>query len=64
MPEKDSNPGPESELDPGANTQMFQAFVDRHEPEDSRPTRSPAVLIGAVVIALIIVVVLAWLVFG
>ncbi|HLR83763.1 MAG TPA: hypothetical protein VK059_02375 [Nocardioidaceae bacterium] len=64
MPEKDPHPGPENDLDPGANTQMFQAFVDRHEPEGSTPNRSHAGLIAAVVVALVIVVVLAWLVFG
>ncbi|MDN5855708.1 MAG: hypothetical protein L0K86_23275 [Actinomycetia bacterium] len=64
MPQKDQNPGPENDLDPGANTQMFQAFVDRHEPEESAPSRARAGLIGAAVVALVVVLVIAWLVFG
>ncbi len=64
MPEKDPNPGPENELDPGANTQMFQAFVDRHEPEEAPTSPSRGVLVGVVVAVLVIVAVLGWLVFG
>ena len=51
---------PDDELDPGATTQMFQAFVDRAEPE---PTTSPALriaLVGGVLAALVIVLALAW----
>ena len=64
MPEKNPNPGPENDLDPGANTQMFQAFVDRHEPEVAAPNRPRGVLIGAASAVLVIVLVIAWLVFG
>lgn len=64
MPEKDPHPGLENDLDPGANTQMFQAFVDRHEPEESAPRRSSALLVGAALVALVIVAVIAWLVLG
>ena len=51
---------PENELDPGATTQMFQAFVDRAEPE---PTSSPwmrVALVGAVLVALVVALALAW----
>lgn len=57
MPEND-------DLDPGASTQMFQAFVDRPEPEASRPRWMRAALAGAAVAGLVIVVVVAWLVLG
>lgn len=57
MPEND-------DLDPGANTQMFQAFVDRPETERSRPRWIRAALVGAALAGLVIVVALAWLVLG
>ena len=50
---------PQDELDPGANTQMFQAFVDRPEPETAR---SGWMWAAFAVAALVIVLVLAWLV--
>lgn len=62
MPEDDRDPVPENDLDPGASTQMFQAFVDRHEPEESGAPWGA--LVGAAVVALVIVAVLAWLVLG
>jgi hypothetical protein len=52
MPEND-------DLDPGASTQMFQAFVDSREPEESGSRWMPVVLVGA---ALVIVAAAAWLV--
>jgi hypothetical protein len=52
---------PEDELDPGASTQMFQAFVDRPEPEASGSRWLSAVLAVA---ALMIVSALVWLVLG
>jgi uncharacterized membrane protein len=52
---------PENELDPGANTQMFQAFVDRPEPEASG---SRWIWVALAVVALVIVAALAWLVLG
>ena len=52
---------PQDELDPGANTQMFQAFVDRPEPE-APGSRWPRVALA--VAALVIVLALAWLVLG
>jgi hypothetical protein len=54
MPEND-------DLDPGAPTQMFQAFVDRQEPETSGRRWLWLTLAG---VALVIVLVLAWLVLG
>ena len=53
---------PEDELDPAASTQMFQAFVDRREPEKSGPPWT-LILAGAALAALVIVV-LAWLLLG
>lgn len=53
MPEDD-------ELDPAASTQMFQAFVDRREPEESGPGRTP-VLVGAALLGLVVVLALVWL---
>ncbi|HSE09333.1 MAG TPA: hypothetical protein VLB29_11770 [Nocardioidaceae bacterium] len=51
----------EDELDPGASTQMFQAFVDR--PEDpASGSRWVPVALG--VTALVIVAALAWLLLG
>jgi|Tabmets5t2r1_1033131.scaffolds.fasta_scaffold249682_2 hypothetical protein len=57
MPEND-------DLDPAANTQMFQAFVDRGEQEDARPGwMRPAIAVAALAV-LVIVVVVAWLALG
>ncbi len=55
MPEND-------DLDPAANTQMFQAFVDRPEPETSRWRR--VALAGGAIAGLAVVVALAWLALG
>lgn len=52
----------DNDLDPGANTQMFQAFVDRGEPEASTPGWKWAALAGAALVALVIVSTLAWLI--
>ena len=52
---------PQDELDPGANTQMFQAFVDSPEPEASG---SRWMKVALVVAALVIALALAWLVLG
>lgn len=52
----------ENELDPGASTEMFQAFVDRAEPEASGSGWVGVAVAGAVLVALVIVVALAWLV--
>jgi hypothetical protein len=57
MPEND-------DLDPAANTQMFQAFVDRAEQDESGPRWKRAALAGGAVAGLVVVVVLAWLVLG
>ena len=53
---------PENELDPGASTQMFQAFVDSPEPEASG-SRWMWVVLGAAVVAGLLLA-LAWLVLG
>jgi hypothetical protein len=55
---------PENDLDPGASTQMFQAFVDRDEPEEFRPPWMRAVLVGTALVALVIVLGFAWLGLG
>lgn len=64
MPANDPDPRPENDLDPGANTQMFQAFVDRNESEETEAPKSRAALVAAVLVGLVIVAVLAWLVLG
>ncbi|UPK75171.1 hypothetical protein MU582_00615 [Nocardioidaceae bacterium SCSIO 66511] len=64
MPENNPRPGPENELDPGASTQMFQAFVERHESEEPATPRTRTALVVGAVLALIIVLVLVWLVVG
>lgn len=51
---------PEDELDPGANTEMFQAFMDRPEPEESRPGWTRVALVVAAVVALLVVAAIAW----
>jgi hypothetical protein len=53
---------PNDELDPGASTQMFQAFVDRQEEPEASGSRvmKAALTVAAVVVALG----LAWLLFG
>lgn len=51
----------DDELDPGANTQMFQAFMDRPEPEVSG---SRGIWIALAVAALVIALALAWFVLG
>jgi flagellar biogenesis protein FliO len=50
------------DLDPAANTQMFQAFVDRPEPETSSWKR--VAVFGGALAGLAIVVALAWLALG
>jgi hypothetical protein len=55
---------PDNDLDPGANTQMFQAFVDRSDQEESGPRSSRAVWAGVALAVLVVVVALAWLVVG
>jgi hypothetical protein len=55
---------PEDDLDPGANTQQFQAFVDRPDHEDSGSRSSRAVFAGAALAVLVVAVALAWLVLG
>ena len=55
---------PEDELDPGANTEMFQAFMDRPEPEASRPGWIRVALVVAAVAALVIVAAIAWAMLG
>jgi hypothetical protein len=47
--------------DPAASTQMFQAFVDRQEPEESG---SRWVAAAFAVAAVAIVLMLAWLLWG
>ena len=50
---------PENEdLDPGANTQMFQAFVDRAEPEKPGLRWTRLVLAGAGLVALVILAII------
>ena len=55
---------PENDLDPAASTQMFQAFVDRPEPEESEARWLQAVLVGAALVGLVIVVAFAWFTLG
>ena len=62
MPEKDPKPRPENELDPGASTQMFQAFVDRHESEEPAAPRTRTALVVGGALALVLVLVLVVLV--
>jgi hypothetical protein len=55
---------PEDDLDPAANTQQFQAFVDRSDHEESG-SRSPwAVFAGLALAVLVVVAALAWLLLG
>lgn len=46
------------DLDPAANTQMFQAFVDRPEPETSGMRWMWAALAGAALVAVVVVLAL------
>ena len=52
---------PENELDPGASTQMFQAFVDRPDEPESSGSRW---ILALVVASLVIVAALTWFVLG
>ena len=56
----------DDELDPGANTEMFQAFVDRHPQADSRSDSSGSGWLWAAVVAgvLVILLAVAWFVLG
>jgi hypothetical protein len=54
---------PDDDLDPAANTQMFQAFVDRREPEEASGSRAKMALLIAVA-ALVVVVAAAWFMMG
>ncbi|HEX6514475.1 MAG TPA: hypothetical protein VF049_02800 [Nocardioidaceae bacterium] len=53
---------PDDELDPAADTQMFQAFVDRRE--EPKPSGSRWVWGVLAVAAVVVVVALAWLLLG
>ena len=56
---------PEDELDPGATTQMFQAFVDRaDETEESASPWTRVAIVGAALVALVLVLALAWFLLG
>lgn len=55
---------PDDDLDPSASTQMFQAFVDRQEPEDSGQGRKWAALVIGVLVALVVVLAIAWYLLG
>lgn len=61
MPDHAPEPEPENDLDPGANTQLFQAFVDRYDTHGSEARRPGAGLIVAAVVALLVVVIVAWI---
>jgi hypothetical protein len=51
---------PDNELDPGATTQMFQAFVDREEPEPDSPAWVRFAVVAVAVVALLIAVAVGW----
>jgi hypothetical protein len=51
----------DDELDPGASTMMFQAFVDREEPEPARSAGMRAAVAGAALVALLVAVAIGWL---
>ena len=54
---------PENEEDPGANTQMFQAFVAKGDAETAQPTgtnRTP-LLVGGIVVGVIVIALIVWL---
>jgi hypothetical protein len=51
----------DDELDPGAPTQMFQAFMDRPEPE---PARSGWLWSALALAAVLVVALVAWLTLG
>lgn len=56
---------PENEdLDPGANTQMFQAFVDRAEQDAAKPGWKRPAVVGGALVGLVVVLVLAWIALG
>lgn len=59
MPQYAPDPEHKDDLDPGASTQLFQAFVDRYEPGGSEAPRAGAGLIVAAVIGLLVVVAIA-----
>lgn len=52
----------EDELDPGASTQMFQAFVDR--PEEPETSGARWILVALAVAVLMVVLALGWLLLG
>ena len=56
---------PEDELDPGATTQMFQAFVDRaDETEESGSPWTRVAIVAAALVALVLVLAFAWFLLG
>jgi hypothetical protein len=54
----------EQEKDSTGSTQMFQAFVERDDPERSGSRTTHVVLLAAVVAGLAVVAVLAWTTLG
>lgn len=63
MPENNApEPMPDHDLDPGASTEMFQAYVDRYQPTRPEEEGKRAVMLtAATVVVLVVVVVLVWL---
>jgi hypothetical protein len=54
---------PDDEIeDPAANTQMFQAFMDR--PREPEPSPSRGLVVALVVLAVLVVAAVVWLLAG
>ena len=51
----------DSELDPGANTQMFRAFVEREEPAQDARSFGGSLLVTGLLVAIAAVVVIGYL---
>jgi hypothetical protein len=59
MPQYAPDPEHDNELDPGASTQLFQAFVDRYEPGGSSASRPGALVVVAAIVGLLVVLAIA-----
>ncbi|SCL66202.1 hypothetical protein GA0070606_4275 [Micromonospora citrea] len=55
---------PENHTDPSGNTAAFRAFAETAEPEAPAGASRTPLLVGAAVVAVVLVALLAWLALG
>ena len=51
---------PDNTVDPSGNTEAFRAFTESAAPEQPAPAKTP-LIIGAVVVGVVLIALIAWL---